>query len=78
MLMQVAPCIARPRNPENPIQNMTMVPRATTTARVALDHRWFKAAHSSSLIKPRITIASPKATVNQTLLLLGIPFVNAS
>ena len=43
MLMQVAPRNARPRNPENPIQNNTMVPRATTTARAALNHEWFKA-----------------------------------
>jgi hypothetical protein len=43
MLMQVAPRNARPRNPENPIQNKTMVPRATTTARAALNHEWFKA-----------------------------------
>jgi hypothetical protein len=43
MLMQVAPRNARPRNPENPIQNKTMVPRATTTARAPLDHEWFKA-----------------------------------
>ena len=57
---------------------LTMVPRATTTARAPLNHEWFKAAHSSSLIKPRSTIASPKATVNQKLPLLGIPFVNNS
>jgi hypothetical protein len=43
MLMQVAPRNARPRNPENPIQNKTMAPRATTTARAALNHEWFKA-----------------------------------
>ncbi len=43
MLMQIAPRHTRPRNPENPIENKTMVPRATTTARAALDHKWFKA-----------------------------------
>ena len=43
MLMQIAPRNARPRNPENPIQNKTMVPRATTTARAPLNHEWFKA-----------------------------------
>ena len=41
--MQIAPRNARPRNPENPIQNKTMVPRATTTARAPLNHEWFKA-----------------------------------
>ena len=41
--MQIAPRNARPRNPENPIQNKTMVPRATSTARAALNHEWFKA-----------------------------------
>src|SRR3546814_11884994 len=42
MLVQIAPCNARPCDPENPIQNKTMIPRATTTARTALDHERLK------------------------------------
>ena len=43
MLMQVAPGDAGARNPENTIQNKAMIPRATATARTALDHEWRKA-----------------------------------
>jgi len=42
MLMQIAPGNARPCDPENPIQNKTMVPRTTPTARTTLDHEGLK------------------------------------
>ncbi len=42
MFVQIAPGNARPRNPENPIQNKAMIPRAPTAARTALDHEWLK------------------------------------
>jgi hypothetical protein len=43
VLMQIAPGNARPRNPENPIQNKPVVPRATATPGAALDHERLKA-----------------------------------
>ena len=42
MLVKVAPCNARSRNPENPIQNKAMVPRTTPAPRTALDHERLK------------------------------------
>ena len=42
MFVQVAPGNTSARNPENPIQNKTMISRATTTARTALDHERLK------------------------------------
>jgi hypothetical protein len=42
MFVQITPGNAGPRNPENPIQNKTMIPRATTTARTAFDHERLK------------------------------------
>jgi hypothetical protein len=42
MLVQVAPGNARPRNPENPIQNKAMIPRSSPAARTALDHEWLE------------------------------------
>jgi hypothetical protein len=38
MLMQIAPCHAGPRNPENPIKNKAMVPWSATASGTALDH----------------------------------------
>ena len=43
MLMQVTPGDTRSRNPENPIQNKTMIPRTPPTARTAFDHEGLKA-----------------------------------
>ena len=43
MLVQIAPSDARPRNPENPIQNKPVVPRATAAPGPALDHKRLKA-----------------------------------
>ena len=43
MLVQFKPSDTRPRNPENPIQNMTVVPRATTASGAGLDHERLKA-----------------------------------
>src|ERR1017187_7040357 len=42
MFVQVAPGNARPRNPENPIQNKAMIPRTPPAARTALDHKRLK------------------------------------
>jgi hypothetical protein len=42
MLMQVAPCNAGARNPENPIKNKAMVPWPPPTKRAALYHKWLK------------------------------------
>jgi hypothetical protein len=43
MFVQVAPGNTSARNPENPIQNKAMIPRAPPAARTALDHEWRKA-----------------------------------
>jgi hypothetical protein len=43
MLVQIAPRDTRPRDPENPIQNKPMVPRAAPAPRSALDHKGLKA-----------------------------------
>jgi hypothetical protein len=42
MLMQIAPGNASACNPENPIQNKAMIPRASPAARTALDHEWLE------------------------------------
>ena len=42
MFMQIAPGNTSACNPENPIQNKAMIPRATATARTALDHERLK------------------------------------
>jgi len=42
MLMQVAPGYTRSRNPENPIENKAMVPRASTAPATTFDHEWLK------------------------------------
>jgi len=44
MLVQIAPGNAGPCNPENAIQDKSMVLRATTTARAAFDHKWLQAS----------------------------------
>ena len=40
--MKIAPGHTGPRDPENPIKNKAMIPRATAAARTALNHEWFK------------------------------------
>ena len=42
MFVQITPGNAGSRNPENPIQNKAMIPRATATARTPLNHEWRK------------------------------------
>jgi len=42
MLVQIAPGNAGPRDPENPIQNKSMIPRTPPAARTALDHERLK------------------------------------
>ena len=78
MLMQVAPGNTRPRNPENPIQNKTMIPRTTAAARTSLDHEWLKTgpflvAHQTpdhgSLLKSHLESETTP---------VGILFVNTS
>jgi hypothetical protein len=46
MLVQIAPRNARPRNPENPIENKPVVPRATAASGAALDNERLKARPS--------------------------------
>jgi hypothetical protein len=43
MLVQITPGNARPRDPENPVQNKAMIPRTPPTARTPFDHEGFKA-----------------------------------
>jgi hypothetical protein len=42
MLVQIAPRDTRPRNPENPIQNKPMVPRAAPASGPPLNNEWLK------------------------------------
>jgi hypothetical protein len=42
MLVQIAPRDTRSRNPENPIQNKTVIPRSTPAAGATLNHKWLK------------------------------------
>jgi hypothetical protein len=42
MLMQVAPGNTRPRDPENPIQNKTMIPRSPPAACTPFDYKGLK------------------------------------
>ena len=42
MLMQVTPGYARSRNPENPIQDKAVIPRAPSAARTALNYERLK------------------------------------
>jgi hypothetical protein len=43
MLVQVAPCDTRSRNPENPIQNKAMVSRTAAAAGTTLDYERLQA-----------------------------------
>jgi hypothetical protein len=43
MFVQVAPRDTGPRNPENPIQNKTMIPRTPAAAGTTLDHERLQA-----------------------------------
>ncbi len=79
MLVQIAPGNARSRYPENPIQNKPVVLRPTPAARPALNYKWlqtspFLIAHQT----PDQNSPHAKATLNQKLSDLGIPFVNTS
>lgn len=58
MLMQVAPGNVRLCNPENPVQDKAVILWTPTAARTALNHEWLKTGPFSSLIKPRIKLAS--------------------
>jgi hypothetical protein len=78
MLMQIAPCDARSRNPEYPIQNKAMVLRAPATPRTSFDHERLKAAPLFVAHQTTDQGSLPKDTLNQILPLLGIPFVNTS
>jgi len=76
MLVKVAPRDTCSRNPEYAIQNKAMVPWPPTTARTAFDHERLKAAPFFIAHQTTDQGRLPKATLNQILPLLGIPFVN--
>lgn len=78
MLMQIAPRDARPCNPEYAIENKAMVPGAPTTPRTTLDHELLKATPFFVAHQTTDQGSLPKATLNQILPMLGIPFVNTS
>jgi hypothetical protein len=78
MLVQIAPRDTRSSDPENPIQNKAMVPRAPTTPRTSFDHEWLKAGPFLVAHQTSDQSSLPKATLNQILPMLGILFVNAS
>ncbi len=78
MLVQVAPRNTRPRNPEYAIQNKAMVPGTAATPRTTLDHERLKAAPFFVAHQTTDQGRLPKATLNQILPLLGIPFVNTT
>ena len=76
MLVKVAPRDTCSRNPEYAIQNKAMVPWPPTTARTAFDHERLKPAPFFIAHQTTDQGRLPKATLNQILPLLGIPFVN--
>jgi hypothetical protein len=78
MLMKIAPRDTSSRNPEYAIQNKAMVPRAPTAPRTSFDHERLKAAPFFVAHQTTDQGSLPKATLNQILPLLGIPFVNTS
>lgn len=78
MLMQVAPRHTRPGNPEYAIENKAMIPRATATPCASLDHERLKALPLFVAHQTTDQGSLPKATLNQILPLLGIPFVNTT
>jgi hypothetical protein len=78
MLMQIAPRDACPRNPEYAIQNKAMIPGAPATPGTPFDHERLKAAPFFVAHQTSDQDSLPKATVNQILTLLGIPFVNTT
>ena len=78
MFVQVAPGNARPRDPENPIKNKAMVPRAASAASTALNHKRLQTRPFFVAHQTPDQGSLPKATLNQILPLLGIPFVNTS
>jgi hypothetical protein len=78
MFVQIAPRDTRSSDPENPIQNKAMVPRAPTTPRTSFDHEWLKAVPFFIAHQTTDQGSLPKATLNQILPLLGIPFVNTA
>jgi len=78
MLMQISPRDTRLRNPEYAIQNEAIAPRAPTTPRTSFDHERLKAAPFFVANRTSDQRSLPKATLNQILPLLGIPFVNTA
>ena len=73
MFVQVAPGNARPRDPENPIKNKAMVPRAASAASTALNHKRLQTRPFFVAHQTPDQGSLPKATLNQILPLLGIP-----
>jgi len=78
MLVQIAPRDTRSRNPEYTIQNKAMVPWAPAAPRTSFDHERLKAAPFFVAHQTTDQDSLPKATLNQILPLLGIPFVNTT
>jgi hypothetical protein len=78
MLVQVAPCDACSRYPEYAIQNKAMVPRTPATSGPSLDHERLEAVPFFVAHQSTDQGSLPKATLNQILPLLGIPFVNTT
>jgi hypothetical protein len=78
MLMQIAPRNTRPRDPEYAIQNKAMVSWTPATPRASFDHERLKAVPFFVAHQTTDQGGLPKATLNQILPLLGIPFVNTA
>jgi len=78
VLVQITPGRTRPRNPENPIKNKTVVPSSASTPGTALYHKRLKAGPFLVAHQTALQLASPKATLNQNWAFFGIPFVNSS
>jgi hypothetical protein len=75
MFVQITPSNAGARNPENPIQNKTMISRTPPTTRTALNHKGLKTGPFLVTHQTPDHGNLPKATLNQKLHSLGKPFV---
>ena len=78
MLMQVAPGNARPCNPENPIENKTMISWTPPAACPALDHERLQTDPFFVAHQTTDQGSLPKTTLNQILARSAISFVNRS
>jgi hypothetical protein len=78
MLVQVAPGNTGSRDPENPIQNKAMIPRATATSRTALDHEWLKAGPFLVAHQTSDQSGLPKSHLESDTTPFGNPHFNTS